>query len=453
MYASTLPVHHPTRRSVLRPVVTSVLAALALVGPVGSASAATPADARAFVDSIGVNTHLHYSNTIYNDFVMVKQRLQELGVRHVRDQFDPARRQYVFDRVNNLAAAGIKSTLIACQPKPGYGVGEWTYHIDSAKNKVRDSLDAIEGWNEPDLQGRSQDAKSCQYWLYQHAKDETYGPPLGQPVLGPSVIHTENDDYGNMDDYGNPGADAGNFHTYPGAQKPSGPDYYPLAARIDDLRRHQFPGRSVPAQATETGYHDAVNCPPPPGCGGHEPVSQKAEAIYLPRLFLEYHRAGIQRTFSYELFDLFPDPERDEEQRNFGLFENDGSYKPSASALKNTIGFLDSPSVSSRRPLDYTLSNTGDPDGSGTGGAVKDSLFQKADGSWWLGLWQDSKVWDPEPRKDISNSAVRVSVTLPRAMNVTAYLPTRGKETYGSGRWSSFSAGVGDDVLLIKLAD
>jgi hypothetical protein len=418
---------------------------------VGSASAATPADARGFVDTIGVNTHLYYSDTIYNDFSMVKQRLGELGVRHVRDQFDPDRRQYFFDRVNNLAAAGIRSTLIACRFS---NATDWDYFAREAKEKVRGSLDAVEGVNEPELQQGGQhddgewwnDARGCNYWLNRYLKDDTYGPPLNIPVYGPSATGTSFKKLSNLFDP--PLADGGNMHPYPGARPPSGPDYYPFARNIAEIRDWNFGGRQVPVVATETGYHDAINCS---GCG-HYPISQRGEAIYLPRLFMEYARAGVQRTFTYELVDR-PNPERDDPEKNFGLFESDWSYKPVAHALKNTIGFLDSPSVSSRTPLDYTLSNTGDPDGSGTGGAVKDSLFQKADGSWWLALWQDSKVWDVESRKDISNSAVRVSVTLPRTMNVTAYLPTRGTETYGSGRWSSFSAGVGDDVLLIKLAD
>ena len=39
-----------------------------------------------FVDSVGVNVHLHYDGTPYRDqFDLIKSRLLELGVRHVRD--------------------------------------------------------------------------------------------------------------------------------------------------------------------------------------------------------------------------------------------------------------------------------------------------------------------------------------------------------------------------------
>ncbi len=158
----------------------------------------------------------------------------------------------------------------------------------------------------------------------------------------------------------------------------------------------------------------------------------------------------MQRTFLYELVDLWADPERDDVESNFGLFENDWSYKPAATALKNTIGLLDSPSASAQQPLDYTLSNTADPDGSGTAGAVKDMLMQKADGSWWLALWQDSTVYT-DSGGDVSNPAVKVRVKLERTLTATGYRPTKGTRTYGSVTASSFTVRVNDDVLLIRL--
>ena len=48
------------------------------------AEVARPADA--FVDFVGVNTHLGYSDTTYGDYEgILKARLLELGVRHIRD--------------------------------------------------------------------------------------------------------------------------------------------------------------------------------------------------------------------------------------------------------------------------------------------------------------------------------------------------------------------------------
>lgn len=241
-----------------------------------------------------------------------------------------------------------------------------------------------------------------------------------------------------------PNVDRGNTHSYPGDQPPHLGNFGRTLDQALADARVNAPGNHV--IASESGYHNALN-----HTGGHKPVSEKAAGIYYPRLFLEYARRGVARTFAYELVDLLPDSTDTNEQRHLGLYRNDWTAKPAASALRNTITLLDSPSASARSSLGYTLGNTADPDGSGTAGAVRDRLLQKADGSWWLALWQDSTVWEAGA-KDISNSSVIVDVNLDRVMDVTGYRPTQGTgSTGGLTGVSSFRAGVGDDVLLIKL--
>ena len=49
-----------------------------------------PSPARAFGDSIGVNTHIGWYDTAgYGDFDPIESRLRELGVRYVRDGLCP----------------------------------------------------------------------------------------------------------------------------------------------------------------------------------------------------------------------------------------------------------------------------------------------------------------------------------------------------------------------------
>ncbi len=428
------------------------LAALAATAPAAvPASAATPRDARAFVDTIGVNTHLHYGGTVYDTgYPMLKQRLKELGIRHVRDGLPFDNPQWVADRMADMAANGFKGTLINCRFQDSQN-WELLTHI-AKRPEVRPFVEALEGVNEPNLQQGGQhdggawwnDARGCDYYTHQQANNDEGGPPLNVPTYMSSATF---DTFKKMGSLWTPRhADGGNMHPYPGSWKPSGPRYHPFHQSMADIRQSNFEGNGMPVIATETGYHDAINC----GSCGHKPVSQAAEAIYTPRLVLEYAKAGVQRTFLYELVDLWADPERDDVESNFGLFENDWSYKPAATALKNTIDLLDSPSASAQQPLGYTLSNTADPDGSGTAGAVKDMLMQKADGSWWLALWQDSTVYT-DSGGDVSNPAIKVGVKLQRTLTATGYRPTNGTRTHGSVTASSFTARVNDDVLLIRL--
>ncbi len=72
--------------------------------------------AASFLDSVGINTHIHYYDTSYSNFSLIKQRLQELGIRHIRDGgSDPTWIQ----RINELAGVGIKSTIVV---DPNIGV-------------------------------------------------------------------------------------------------------------------------------------------------------------------------------------------------------------------------------------------------------------------------------------------------------------------------------------------
>ncbi|MEY2515423.1 MAG: hypothetical protein QOJ89_2781, partial [bacterium] len=215
--------------------------------PAAARGTTRPLDARAFVDTIGVNVHLFYVDTAYRDYAMVKRRLTELGVRHVRDGFDPAHTPQFFDRVNDLAAAGIKSTLIACRIAPA-GV-PWPTYVADAKAKVRGALDAIEGVNEPDLFAADLDwpnlARGCQRTVYRSAKGRTGGPPLTVPVLGPSVQagDTRLGDISAM-------ADGAAVHPYPGGRAPASSQGYAFTQQVAGVRAHEFGDRPVAVVAT-----------------------------------------------------------------------------------------------------------------------------------------------------------------------------------------------------------
>jgi len=131
--------HHPCRRAVTALAFSSLVIAMQL--PLHAESVrATPADA--FVDSIGVNIHLHYNDTIYGDFAKVKSAFAEVGVRHVRDGLVDSGWQPYFERVNELAAAGIRFTFIT---------GLKLERIVPVAEKVKGAIEAFEGPNEVNL--------------------------------------------------------------------------------------------------------------------------------------------------------------------------------------------------------------------------------------------------------------------------------------------------------------
>jgi hypothetical protein len=105
-----------------------------------SIKAATSAD---FVDSIGVNIHLSYTNTAYGNFDRVQQALDYLGVHHVRDIITKSSQQ--LDRIDALMAKDYDFNFMI---PPDLG----TIDEQIARMKPRAAhISTIEGPNEDDI--------------------------------------------------------------------------------------------------------------------------------------------------------------------------------------------------------------------------------------------------------------------------------------------------------------
>jgi hypothetical protein len=381
---------------------TAPLAALVAIvfglGMLAAPATAAPVKARAadgFVDSIGVNLHTSFSDTPYvSQFALVKQRLAELGVRHVRDVLAPDRTDQ-YQRLGELGAAGLGSTLI---------VGLRADELDELEDQLAVAaaiagVEALEGPNEystafpPDPDWK-ENLVAYQQALYAQAKAD---PDLAAlPVIGPSIVHGDQAELGDI----SASLDLGNIHSYPQGNPPD-----KLGAAIENAEDNS---KEKPIAATETGYHTALAWN-----GENPPVSEAAMATYMPRLFLEYFRWGIVRTFSYELLDEFPDPEGDEKERNFGLLRNDLTPKLAFDALRNTIEILADPGPAfAPAALDYSLSEDGVPFGGPESPGLHKVLLQKRDGSFYLALWRTTSVWDPAAKAPLPAPADPVEVTV-----------------------------------------
>jgi hypothetical protein len=392
------------RFSRLFPLLPLLISAIALIGTLPAAASAAPVEARtaaSFVDSIGVNTHTYYSDTVYaQDFGTVAQRLQELGVHHIRENLVPDRPDQ-YERLNQLAAAGIGSTLILGDPTNGSrGLERLRSILDS---DLQGSIDAVEGPNEFDLSGDPGWAAriaSYQAELYAAVKSDPQLSAL--PVIGPSLGYPGNREAAlDLSPY----LDYGNIHSYPDGEPPE--------ANITEwLEAAPSMSGSKPVMATETGYHNALA-----STGAQRPVSEAAAAAYLPRLFLQYFRLGVARTFPYELVDEFPDPGLVEPESDFGLLRNDLTPKPAFAAISNLIAILEDPGGEfAPQRLQYTLA--------GDRAQLSQLLLEKSDGRFYLALWRAGSVWDPENRTALrpGSAPVELSFATP-PQSVRAYVP------------------------------
>jgi hypothetical protein len=351
------------------------------------------------VDQVGVDIHLSFFDTPYNKFdTIVRPRLSELGVRHIRDSAltagnNGALHTY-YKRLSALAADGIKSSLVTFDAtSPAYLTD--LDKLEEVFNSAGRGVEYFEGTNEPNLKKNPNWAnigRDRQRDLYEAAHSN---PNLsGVAVLGPSPWGTSAQQLGDI----STSVDFGNWHIYSGGQYPEATG---KASLKDYLEQARGLYSSKPIVATEAGYHSAMNVP----AGKHRPTPERIIARYLPRLILWNLRNGVVRTYLYELIDSFARGDSDPES-NFGLIRHDGSPKPSFYAIKNLIGiFSDSGAVPNPQKLDWSLTSND--------AAIQTMLFQRSDGSFLLALWLGVPAWDPDQRTEIASNSVPTEIMLP----------------------------------------
>jgi hypothetical protein len=304
------------------------------------------------------------------------------------------------------------------------------------KKEYRGAVVSLEAPNEFDNQGYENWLPVIRDYtqrLYASAKSD---PALARlPVIGPSFV-----DWADQRKLGDIGRwlDQGNMHSYPSGREPD----------LDSHLEEQFDAAEVssgskPVEATETGYQNAVNLPK---SFGHRPASEKAAGVYFPRLYLDYFRRGIVRTFAYELIDEHPDSEHVNSEANFGLLRNDFSEKPAYVALKRLIALLHDPGPSfTTRKLRYTIP--------GAPSNLRRLLLEKRDGSFYLALWQTASVWDPVEAKrlDPGSRSVRLELAEPAA-RIEVYRPNEaGSARAHASDTRSLRLRVSPSVTVVKV--
>ena len=374
-----------------------------LLAAAPAASADTARSSDAFVSSIGVNTHVIYDDTAYGNFDLVRDRLRELGVRHIRDGLCGSC-AWQHDRLNALAADGIKADLIVGTPRNH--TGTMAENLLAVRSRLMNSVSALEAPNEWDMfSGWSTtwvgDVRTYQDQLYAAVKAD---PALRHlTVIGPSLAAKESGDR-----LGNLAAqlDRGNMHSYAGGRPPE-----------SDLQRELALASKVsggkPVVATEAGYHNATG----QGNNDHPGVDEASAARYLPRMFLEYFGAGVERTYAYELLDERPGRASWDMEASFGLLRSDFSRKPSFVAIRNLIALLrdPGPAVAS---AEFPLTVTDGPRD------LRRLVLRKRDGRVYVALWRSVSRWSPEARATSHVTDAPVTVEFGSAVeSVSAYSP------------------------------
>jgi hypothetical protein len=400
----------------------------------------TPKSAAAFRDSLGVNVHSSYYDTVYTHAGRIGDAIVDLGLRHVRDgaiysSVDPAYHEFVWGKQDALRDRGLRFDFVFTPEWCGDGVGTVRQNLDNIAERYPNAVATFEGPNEADKycttdwQNRTSSFTSQ---LFAEVREHPSAAIRSRPIVAPSFV-------GNLGagiaDHGRY-IDFGNTHPYTGCASPSPRHLHEVIAGAQKVN----PGE--PVFATEVGFHTALGYDP--ASGAQPPCDERTGAVYTLRTALEHFKAGIARSFFYEAIDLAPDPGRTEPEWNFGLLRNDFSPKPAYTALKNLLSAVGSGAPAALEPL--TLSVDSGPDD------LRTLVLQRADGSYVVALWRLASVWDRHASTPIAVPAQRVELSLPDASSVGAIEPVPSStETPLSLSNGRVTVELGGDPILLRV--
>jgi hypothetical protein len=248
-------------------------------------------------------------------------------------------------------------------------------------------------------------ARQQQQYLF----DRVNGDPrlATKPVIGISFAFNAEDQVGDMSGM----VDYGNIHPYPGDQKPG---YQ--GGSLDNIltRCKQFVGQK-PCAATEFGYHTAINQSPNGG------VSEKIQALYSLRLFMEHYVRHIYESDFYNMVEQWPD---------------EGTCTADSDGELNTADWGWHNCQWTRNPVVESFHNLTQELGSGgSGGAFKAKVeqpptdarvayFRGSDGDVRVLVWRDVSNWNQNPpQTEAFPAAQDVTFNFPAASSVTKFVP------------------------------
>jgi hypothetical protein len=387
-----------------------------------AAEEATPASN--FVESVGVNIHLHYQDTAYADFPQVERALRDLGVHHLRDGLVLTQWQPYYDRLNALGRDGFKVDLIGAPGQPESELAAFPRRIPGV-------MEAIEGPNELDQSGvdwlmRLDAEMSALAPVAAHEKLLLVAPSLTQPNSFTMAVGIT------------PSGTLGNLHNYWSGRNPGtagwGDNGYGSYEYQLRLAHQAWPGK--PLWTTETGY---VMDPALP-----QGIPENIAARYTVRLLLEQYLHGIERTYLYELLDT-EIPAQGVHDR-YGLCRSDFEPKPAFIAVRSLLHMLDEPAGATiYRNLNLQL--TGAPS------TLHHMLINKRNGEFYLLLWLEQQGYDVDRKVELPVQNVRLQARWPgeREITVSRFEDDGTLNTLLTQHGTSVDLSVNDRVTVVRL--
>ena len=436
----------------------------------GGFSDLTPKKANDFVQSIGVTTHLTYSDYQSNQYFpdlfnqLIGPKVHQLGISHLRQfpteveanftgsvgKFNQLSRdgptQISFNWETSIETTSNSSPQHTCYlPKIKYlvkGISLNCGGLSSLSTSSNIATESVENPNEPDHCASFACGQSTtQNWFSnslsrnpdwpddvlataQAANTKITSDPTTRnlEILAPAFVwlpyHGNETYHGvNLKTFLAPLKNYvtyGNVHSY--CHLLSVANCY--TTEVQPAVNYYAP---KPVIVTETGYSTAN-------------YTERQQAKYLPRILFDFFERGIPRTYVYELLDE-PSAATPTEQ-NFGLLDENGREKMAFLWLKNAVTLLKDNGSVSLTPLEASILGPS---------SLRTSLLKKSDGSYWLALQNDKAT--------TTDTDVKVDVTLsfskPRDIQ---YFNLESTEPFATlTKVSSTVISVPDRIILAKI--
>ena len=348
-----------------------------------------------FLDELGINTHIPYTDGEYGSISLVLSDLNYLGINEIRDGIsNGASGSAPLSHYITLAQAGEKFTfLIGNGVTSNADIESVLGEIIQVEQAVPGSVIAIEGPNEINNQpvtfngiGGLQGALSLQSALYADVKanaalhgvavDYFTGYNAGTVAVGPSFSTLSGL------------ADYDTQHPYPNNNE--APAYWVNRS----IALSNTTSTSTPAVYTETGYST-------------NNVSPYVQEVYTLDLLMDTAQQGIAHTYLYDLLDAYA-PGSPQGNDGYGLFSSTGAAKPVAVGIHNLTTILrETVAGGAAQPaggVGYTVQGL-----PATGNSME---LIKPDGADVIVLWAEPQLWNNTTNQQIAAPATQVTLSL-----------------------------------------
>jgi hypothetical protein len=403
-----------------------------------------------FLDSLGVNVHINYTDTAYANVRAVAADLKYLGIIQVRSalpKFNSSGGGVAgsapIGAYRFLAGQGVRFDFIADDPN---NLRQAVSTLHDLASYAAGSITAVEGFNEINnfhvtYKGMTgaEAALAAQREFYAAVRaDRTLdGIPVFDMTGAPPTASLVGR------------ADVANGHPYTHNALQPGPF-------IDNgFGGYLGAARAAPRVITEFG-----NFSLPPGWPADKPywegytmlgVDEPTQAKIVLNSLLEAMRHGVMRGYLYELYDEKADPAGKQPEFHYGLFRFDRTPKPAAMAIRTLTRLVATECAGS------TAVRSGPPsfrlDDGGAG--VRQVIVADMHGSGCVILWNNKEFWTWDQFHSHAIRPAPVTVRISMLDPATSYQvidPRAAPEVVGEGRHLSvLTLNVPESPIVVVL--